>query len=107
MNNSIDWDSSGEIERYKNWRQGAVVARMEWGRKELKPVEYTIFEVPLSRWFWQRPKSEWYIQTEFSSLGPFATWDIAANSLLEIGIRPTRIICQKETVDPRMDEVCG
>ena len=46
------------------------------GVMELKPVEYKIVEkqVEVKRWFgWHSTHTEYYLESEFGSLGPFDT----------------------------------
>jgi hypothetical protein len=60
------------------------------GHKEFRPLQYRIVggEVATRRW-WQRRREEWFIKTEFSSLGPFASRAEATVVLTLCGERET------------------
>lgn len=49
------------------------------GEKVLKPVEYTVTEKVTGPWWWRR--REYWIECEFSRLGPFPSMR-AANEML-------------------------
>lgn len=50
------------------------------GTKVFKPVEYNIVERVTGPWWWRRTR--YWIECEFSRLGPFDTKDEAYRSLL-------------------------
>ena len=47
------------------------------GEMELQPVRYWITTSIRYRWFWSR--LEYYVESEFTRIGPFSTYDEAAS----------------------------
>jgi len=60
---------------------GTDQIQIQWLKGEIKfePVKYTVRSVETGKWWWK--KVEYYIDSEFESLGPFETSESVVEAL--------------------------